>query len=127
MEVIMKTYKTTAIKSGKYWHLDIEGFIQGTQARTLAEAEEMAKDFINGMTDEALENIAIDLTIQLPEEVAEVRADAERLFEQAKLSNALAAERSRQAAKMLREQGLTLKDIGQVLDVSYQRVAQLVA
>lgn len=123
----MKTYKTTAIKSGKYWHLDIEGFIQGTQARTLAEAEEMAKDFINGMTDEALEDISIDLRIQLPENIAEVRAEAERLFEQAKLSNALAAERSRQAAKMLREQGLTLKDIGQVLDVSYQRAAQLVA
>lgn len=124
---IMKTYKTTAIKSGKYWHLDIEGFIQGTQARSLAEAEEMAKDFISGMNDEALEEITIDLKIQLPEDIAEVRAEAEHLFKQAKLSNSLAAEKSRQAAKMLKQQGLTLKDIGQVLDISYQRAAQLVA
>ncbi len=70
---MMRTYKVTAIKSGKYWHLDIEGFIQGTQAKSLAEADAMAKDFIENMTDERPEEISVDLTIQQTDDIAEAR------------------------------------------------------
>lgn len=59
----MKSYQVAAIKSEGYWHLEIEGFIQGTQARSITEAVSMAKDFINSMTEEPLEEISINLRI----------------------------------------------------------------
>lgn len=122
-----QTYKVAATKSGKYWHLDVEGLPQGTQVLKLSEAKEAVADLANIFTGVEVEDVDINLHIQLPEDVAAIRAEANRLFEQAKESNALAAEKSRLAARLLKERGMTLKEIGQALDVSYQRVAQLVA
>lgn len=119
-------YKVDATKSGKYWHLDIEGLPQGTQVLRLADAKDAVADLVNIFTNVAVEEVDIDLHIQLPQDVTQIRAEADRLFEQAKASNALAAEKSRQAARLLKQQGLTYKEIGQVLDISYQRAAQLI-
>lgn len=121
------TYPVQATKSGAFWHLEVEGLPQGTQVRKLSEAKDAVADLANIFTGEAVENVNIDLRIQLPEDVAAIREEAHKLFEQAKESNALAAEKSRLAARLLKEQGMTLQEIGQALDVSYQRVAQLVA
>lgn len=121
----MKNYSVKAIRSGKYWHLEIEGLSQGTQARTLDEAGDMATDLIHIVTGEALENIRVSVLPQLPDDIAEIQDEAKKLFAQAKETNALAAAKSRTVAHLLREQGLTYKDIGKVLDISYQRAAQL--
>lgn len=121
------TYTVKATKSGAFWHLDIIGLPHGTQVRKLSEAQDAVADLANVFMDIPVEDIAIDLRIQLPDNVVAIREEADRLFEQAKESNALAAEKSRLAARLLKEQGMTLKEIGQALDVSYQRAAQLVA
>ncbi|WP_237208714.1 hypothetical protein [Rothia nasimurium] len=122
-----KNYTVIATKNGNYWHLDIDGLPQGTQVRRLSEAQETVADLVSIFTDVPAHDVTVDVRIQLPENVASIRKEADELFEQARISNALAAERSRQAAKLLKEQGMTLKEIGQALDVSYQRAAQLVS
>ncbi|WP_237220688.1 hypothetical protein [Rothia nasimurium] len=122
-----KNYTVKATKNGNYWHLDIDGLPQGTQVRRLSEAQDAVADLVGIFTDVPAHDVTVDVRIQLPENVASIRKEADELFEQARTSNALAAERSRQAAKLLKEQGMTLKEIGQALDVSYQRAAQLVS
>lgn len=122
-----KNYTVKATKNGNYWHLDIDGLPQGTQVRRLSEAQDAVADLVSIFTDVPAHDVTVDVRIQLPENVASIRKEADELFEQARASNALAAERSRQAAKLLKEQGMTLKEIGQALDISYQRAAQLVS
>lgn len=122
-----KNYTVIATKNGNYWHLDIDGLPQGTQVRRLSEAQETVADLVSIFTDVPAEDVTVDVRIQLPENIASIRKEADELFEKARASNALAAERSRQAAKLLKEQGMTLKEIGQALDISYQRAAQLVS
>jgi hypothetical protein len=78
------------------------------------------------MTDVPADSFGLDVHLTLP---AEVQADLDRssaLRAEAARSQALAAQLSRQAACRLREQGLTLREIGQAFQVSFQRAKQLV-
>lgn len=122
---VMAQYTVKASRDGKFWFLhvqEIEGF---TQARSLSEIDEMARDLVHIMTDEAKEDIELTIEIELPEEVTAARAEEERLRKLAKESNTRAAEKAREAARLLRQEGLTVRDLGEVLGVSYQRAQQL--
>jgi hypothetical protein len=122
----LKTYHAEVDRDGRVWRVRVPEVARTTQARTLREAESMARDLVVIMDDIPSDSFELDVTIILP---AEVRAELDRsaeLREQAARSQAQAAQLARRAARRLRDQGLPLQDVGKALGVSFQRAKQLI-
>ncbi len=86
----------------------------------------MARDLIAIMEDVPPDSFRVDVMIVLPEDIRiELERSAE-LREEAARNQAQAAQLARHAARRLRDQGLGLLDVGQVLGVSFQRAKQLI-
>jgi hypothetical protein len=120
----MNKYRVTARRWKRGWELHIAG--EGvTQSRSLAEAEDMVRDYIAVMHGVPERSFDVEITPEvgggLDEAVRDAR-DAVRSAEAARRSAALA---SRSVATRLRAAGLTGRDIAVVLGVSAQRVSQL--
>lgn len=98
----------------------------GTQARRLAEAEQMARELIALETQTAVEAVRVAVRVQLgdidltacAQEVKTARAEAEA----AEARGLLAA---RNLARELAAAGVPVRDIATLLEVSHQRVSQL--
>lgn len=125
----MKTYDVTLTRDGKWWMVAIPEIEGLTQARTIGEAHEMARDYIalalNIPTDgfdihAHAETIGtVEHVAQLLEDIKTTRAEAERLEREA-------AEKSRKLATDLAAQKLPLREVGAIMNISHQRVGQLV-
>jgi hypothetical protein len=124
----MSAYRVTVQRGDSHWllHVEGEGFDQWTQARRLGEAEVMVRDLVAVMT--GADPAAIEFTVQvhLPDAAREHVARAEALREEAARAQHEAAGEWRAAAAALSGEGLTVREIGEVLHVSHQRAQQLV-
>jgi hypothetical protein len=121
-----KTWSVNVQRDGKFWLIQVPGLDGGSQGRTLAEVDEMSRDFIAAMTDSPESSFDIDVIIQLPADVVAHLAESERLREQAAIARSQSAEEARIAARLLKSSGLTVREIGRALKVSHQRAQQLV-
>lgn len=119
------TYTVQASRDGKFWFLEVPQIDRATQARHTQEIDEMVRDLIAIHAGVAPDSFELSVEYRLPPEVVEARAEAERLRKLAEESNSAAAAKSREAARLLRSEGLTVRDIGAVLGVSHQRAQQL--
>ncbi len=126
MVAIMKTYDVNVERDGKFWFVDVPAVKRATQARTLAEVEVMARDLIAIMLDVEPDSFAINRHIELPADAARHIAASTQSRTAAAEAQANAATEIRVAARVLKAEGLSLRDIGVVLDVSFQRASQLV-
>ena len=122
----VRTYRADVERDGRFWHIHVPEISRSTQARHLREIEPMARDLIAVMEDVPSDSFHVEMHVTLPAEVdqelqrsAELRADAAR-------SQHEAAALTRSAARRLHNDGLTLREIGKLLDVSHQRAHQLV-
>ena len=86
----------------------------------------MVRDLIAIMTDVPQNSFDVDMRIILPEDVQIELDQSQVLREQAKQSQAEAARLARDAAHRLHDLGLSLRDIGRALGVTFQRAKQLV-
>lgn len=125
--VAVTTYTVTAKHWANGWELHIDG-IGVTQARSLSVAEATAREYIAFALDIEDENsFDVDVVSQLDAESAkQVRAAREEVRMAARMQ-AEAAASQRAVAKRLRGTGLTGREIAAVLDISPQRVSQLLA
>ncbi len=117
-------YQVTAELDGRFWLVRVPSIERTTQARNVGEIETMAKDLIEIMTDTI--DPVVHVTLVLPEKIEEHLknvAASRALEEQARQS---AAAELRVVARELREQRLSLGDVGAVLGVSHQRAHQLI-
>lgn len=121
----MTTYQAKASRDGKYWLVHVPEIDKYTQARNLAEVEPMARDLIALWLEVDPTSFDVAPKLELPEEVERHLALAAEAREQAACANAAAAREYRQAALALRERGLTVRDVGAALGVSFQRAQQL--
>ncbi len=87
----------------------------------------MARDLIVIMTGADPASFTLDVQIELPAHVRHELDESAALREHAARDQREAAARTRRAARWMHEQGMPLRDIGQVLGVSYQRAHQLVS
>ena len=122
----MTRYAVTAERSGKWWVLqavDVPGAI--SQVARLDQADEIkeAIAFVAGVPESEVD---YQLRPVLPTEWTERMQQAEKLREESMLANARSAEVSREAARAMKANGLTLRDIGTLMGVSFQRASQLV-
>lgn len=119
------TYRVDVIKDHTAWEVKVPQIERVTQALNLQEVDVMARDLIHIMTGEAPATIKLDVRVTLPEtaqtyvsDAIQERALADQTEREAKAKTSL-------AAKTLHDMGLTFRDIGQVLGISYQRAHQL--
>ena len=120
-----KTYRVDARRWEHGWELHVEG-VGVTQSKSLHSAARMAREYISlveGISDESTIDVEIlpKIDAALGQEVVAARKAVHELGERQREVAAL----SRAAAKDLAESGLSGADIAVVLDVSPQRVSQL--
>jgi len=122
------TYRVTAERDGRWWLIRVpEVPAAFTQARRLDQAEAMAREVVALLLDAPEDSFDLHLEPVIPPEIAEDLDEARRLRSEAKQVAEQASERFRHAARILAIQGLTVRDIGSILGVSYQRAQQLLA
>jgi DNA-directed RNA polymerase specialized sigma24 family protein len=122
----VKAYRVDVDRDGRFWRVRIPEVQRSTQARHLREVDLMARDLIAVMQDAAPDSFQLDVHIKLPSNIDQELARSAKLREQASSAQTEAARLSREAARRLYDQGLPLRDIGQILGVSFQRAKQLV-
>lgn len=128
MVVGRKVYTAKAVRSGDWWAVTVEG-VRGlhTQARRLDQVEEMARDALALMLD--VDRQAFDVVVRPQLSSVEQGVLAHLAVAQKQLRDAQTAAAEGMvaaAAELVRGQGLTLRDAGSILGVSFQRVGQLV-
>ena len=120
-----RTYTVDAKRWEHGWELHVEG-VGVTQSKSLNSAARMAREYISlvqGISDESA--IDVELRPQIDKVLGEeVIAARKAVHELAELQHEVAA-LSRATAKSLAKSGLSGADIAVVLDVSPQRVSQL--
>ncbi len=121
----MTAYTVTAKRWTRGWELHIDG-VGVTQARSLAVAESMAREYIAFALDIDDENsFDVDVVPELDAKLAqEIRTAREQVRAAARQQQEAAAQQ-RDVAKKLSGTGLTGREIAAVLGMSPQRVSQL--
>ena len=122
----MTRYHASARRVGNSWAIDVAG-VGPTQARRLAEIEVIARDLVAIMKGIDVQDVDVDIRIELPDTVRHALDHAGQARAAEERARAEATSSYRAAARELRDSGLTVREIGVLLGVSYQRVHQLVS
>jgi len=125
--VAMRTVKVTAERSGKWWVLESAEAGAVSQCRTLSQVDEEMREAIAYQLQVPENSFDIRVDVVLP---AQYKAEIERsqvLHDEAERAAREAADARRQAAKELQRLHMSVRDIGEVMGVSYQRAHQLVS
>ncbi|MBA2607426.1 MAG: hypothetical protein H0U92_00635 [Actinobacteria bacterium] len=123
-------YRVQAVRSGKWWALsspDVDGFF--SQVRRLDQYEEMSRDAIALLLDVGESSFDVALDELVLGDPALDRAAAESRASRATAEHAaeVATAATTKAARALVKGGLSVREAGQVLGLSFQRVSQLTA
>ncbi|GAB09001.1 hypothetical protein GOARA_026_00310 [Gordonia araii NBRC 100433] len=134
-------YRVDVHRDGRWWMIrvpELDGYVDATgarfpdeaitQARRYADINREARDFICSVTDSAPSAVGLDVhvTVDYKDDLISAAANIAKLKARAaEMENEAQAE-SRRVARQLAGRGVPLRDIGAILDVSYQRADQLV-
>ena len=124
----MKTYQATIERDGAWWMISVPEIDGLTQARSLAEADKMARSLIAVTLDTDPAEIGVSLTVSHIGDVPDVAAEVEAitgLRQRAARDEKEATAKATSLAKRLAAQGVTVRDIGTILGVTFQRAHQL--
>ena len=120
-----RRYEAIAQRDGDSWLLRVPMVERSTQALRLDKAEEMARDLIAVMTGAPADSFDVEVTTRLePDLSAHLSRVAQAKVEAAERQREASA-LQREAVRKLTESGLTVRDTGRLLGLTYQRVAQL--
>jgi predicted RNase H-like HicB family nuclease len=121
-----ETYTATAVRDGGWWAIEVPA-LPGvfTQARRLDQAEAMVRDVVSLWLHVPGDSFDVGIepmlgpVADLVREAIVARQASEQAERQASASMLM-------AATTLVDSGLTLRDTGTILNVSYQRIQQIV-
>jgi predicted RNase H-like HicB family nuclease len=122
-----KTYRATVERDDRWWLVkspDVPGAL--AQVKRLRQAPEAIREVISLILDVPVEQVEVTIGLELGDVALDVR-EAMELRQQAEELQARASRRMREAASTLAGLGMTIRDIGTLLGVTHQRVAQLLA
>jgi hypothetical protein len=122
----LKTYHAEVTRDGKFWLIRIPEIDRSTQALRYKDVAVMASDLVEIITGLSTGDYDLHVDVHLPTEVQDHLARAEVLREEAKRKNSEAAKESRAAVRQLLAQGLSQREAGELLGMSFQRISQLV-
>lgn len=123
----MRTVVVTAQRGVTAWVLECAEAGAVSQCRRLSQADAEMREAIAYQLDLAPDEFEIRVDIELPEDSLALVARVAELRQQAAAATAAATEAQRAAARALADQHLSVRDIGAVMGLSYQRAAQLLA
>jgi predicted transcriptional regulator len=120
----MTTYAVLAKRWKRGWELHIDG-LGVTQSKTLNDAEAIARDFIMLDTGADLGSFSVEIIPEVGGVLDEETRAARQAVRSADVAQRAAAGMSRDIARKLKKAGLSGREIAVVLEVSPQRVSQL--
>jgi hypothetical protein len=122
----VKTYTAEVHREGRKWLVAYVPEIgHATQGRSLKEIDYMVRDLIRISTDDHAE---VDVVIRVQDPHLQEELDAARAARsEAAAAAERAAEHSARAARDLAAAGFTVRDIGALLGVTFQRAHQLIS
>jgi predicted RNase H-like HicB family nuclease len=123
----MNTYHAIVSRDGKYWLVHVLELNQYTQARSLAEVEPMARDLIALVVGIAADSFEFEFETKLSDSVRHHLELADKYASDSAWAQSEAATERRFAAREMRAEGMTVRDIGAALGVSHQRAQQLIS
>lgn len=121
----MSAYTARATRDGRFWLIHVPEIERYTQARSLREIESMARDLIAVMADVDRDSFELSVEVRIPDGVEEHLQRATELRATEAQARAQAAAEVRAAASELKGAGISVRDIGALLGVSFQRAHQL--
>lgn len=121
----MKTYQVEVTRDGKFWLIRIPEIGRSTQALRYKDVPTMANELIEIMVGISSDEYDLHLEVRLPSSVQDHLARAEVLRGEAERKRAEAEQERRAAVRELLAEGLSQREAGKVLGVSFQRVSQL--
>ena len=122
----VKTYHAEVTRDGKFWLVRVAEIGRSTQALRYKDVPIMAGELIEIMEGLGHKDYDLDIQVQLPSSVQDHLARAEVLRAEAGRKQSEAAAESRAAVRELLAEGLSQREAGEVLGLSFQRVNQLV-
>jgi predicted RNase H-like HicB family nuclease len=122
-----KTYQVHVTREGRWWMVHIPELRELTQARRLGEAPRMAQEVIALHTGVAVDEVEVEVEVQVGDIEAGAIASAARAHRaQAAALERQSVEEARELARALADRDVPVRDIGELLGVSFQRADQLV-
>lgn len=123
----MKVYKVEVAREGRWWMIEVPELDALTQARRISEIPEQAKSLVSTMLDCAPSEVGIEIASVTADGVDLLAlADEVKTARQAAEECERAAQRAAVNAARLFAEKSTVRDAGELLGVSHQRVSQLV-
>ena len=121
----VRTYHAEVTRDGRFWLIRVHEIDRSTQALRYKDVSTMANELIEIMDGVSRNEYDLHLTVHLPDSVQDHLARAEVLREEAERKRAEAAAENRAAVRELLAQGLSQREAGDVLGLSFQRINQL--
>jgi predicted RNase H-like HicB family nuclease len=126
-EVRPDQWLVEATRSGSWWAIrvaDLPGVF--SQCRRLDQVEQHAREAIALVLDiDQGEAGAIDVTVVSPAAITELVQSVRQADDTARHAAEAAAHTRKRAARTLVDQGYPLRDVGQLIGISHQRVSQI--
>jgi len=122
-----RTYTAICQRSQGWWAIRIPE-VRGafSQARRLGEVERMVRDVVSLVLEVPPDSFDVRVEVTLPEAAEQAVRRAAELRHEAQLAAASAGQAVVDAARLLVVvEGLTMREAGQLLGISHQRVAQI--
>jgi predicted RNase H-like HicB family nuclease len=124
-----KDHRVEVTRSGGWWAITVPA-LDGvfSQAKRLDQVDDSAREAISLMLDIDEDDVgALDIIVTPPARAAELLRSLEVSVAAADEATRVAAATRREVAEVLRAEGLPLRDVGELIGVSHQRVSQLLA
>ena len=125
----MKMFDVTASRSHGWWaiHANVPGASVWTQARRLDQVEATAREAISLALDTAQDSFELSIAPVVPEGIRHEVELARNTARLAAIAQAIATTLNQHAAVSLTAEGYTVRDAGYLMNLSSQRISQLVA
>lgn len=121
-----RTFTVTAERGrGPWWVTECAEVGAVSQVRRIDQAADDIREAIAYLSGLPEDSFDIEVSPVLPDAFWEAMRGAEDQRDAAAAANRAAAELNQRAARVLRDEGLTLRDVGHLMGVSHQRAAQL--
>jgi len=122
-------YQVKVERSGSWWAIsvpELPGLF--SQAKRLDKVDSIAREAIALMLDVKSSQIGqLKIEVVPRKEIADLLQEADLASAEAANASARAQELRLEAARLLRADGLPMRDVGELIGVSHQRVSQILA
>jgi len=121
------TYRVIATQEERFWLLSVPELDVVTQARTLDRAEATVRDLIAVWLDVPADSFAVEVEPRLDDEWTKLLRETRDARTTADKASARASEMLRTSVTTLHDAGLSAREVGSLVGISYQRVQQVLA